>query len=163
MWLLWLWPSPPLMHVPASHIRSSPTGEVVPTPSVLEHALSGKPAEAAAQSLSPQPSVQSISPQPSVQSISPQPSAQPITHQPSAQPITHQPSVQPITHQPSVQPLSQPSQLPPLVQPPQTTPAGAEPSGAEEKKDSGLKKNMSRKLYAYPVALSVEPCSSPTT
>lgn len=154
MWLLWLWPSPPLMHVPASHIRSSPTGEVVPTPSVLEHALSGKPAEAAAQSLSPQPSVQSISPQPSVQSISPQPSAQPITHQPSAQPITHQPSVQP---------LSQPSQLPPLVQPPQTTPAGAEPSGAEEKKDSGLKKNMSRKLYAYPVALSVEPCSSPTT
>lgn len=142
------------MHVPASHIRSSPTGEVVPTPSVLEHALSGKPAEAAAQSLSPQPSVQSISPQPSVQSISPQPSAQPITHQPSAQLITHQPSVQP---------LSQPSQLPPLVQPPQTTPAGAEPSGAEEKKDSGLKKNMSRKLYAYPVALSVEPCSSPTT
>ena len=133
------------MHVPASHIRSSPTGEVVPTPSVLEHALSGKPAEAAAQSLSPQPSVQSISPQPSVQSISPQPSAQPITHQP------------------SVQPLSQPSQLPPLVQPPQTTPAGAEASGAEEKKDSGLKKNMSRKLYAYPVALSVEPCSSPTT
>lgn len=133
------------MHVPASHIRSSPTGEVVPTPSVLEHALSGKPAEAAAQFLSPQPSVQSISPQPSVQSISPQPSAQPITHQP------------------SVQPLSQPSQLPPLVQPPQTTPAGAEASGAEEKKDSGLKKNMSRKLYAYPVALSVEPCSSPTT
>ena len=133
------------MHVPASHIRSSPTGEVVPTPAVLEHALSGKPAEAAAQSLSPQPSVQSISPQPSVQSISPQPSAQPITHQP------------------SVQPLSQPSQLPPLVQPPQTTPAGAEPSGAEEKKDSGLKKNMSRKLYAYPAALSVEPCSSPTT
>ena len=154
MWLLWLWPSPPLMHVPASHIRSSPTGEVVPTPSVLEHALSGKPAEAAAQSLSPQPSVQSISPQPSVQSISPQPSAQPITHQPSAQPITHQPSVQP---------LSQPSQLPPLVQPPQTTPAGAEASGAEEKKDSGLKKNMSRNLYAYPVALSVEPFSSPTT
>ena len=154
MWLLWLWPSPPLMHVPASHIRSSPTGEVVPTPSVLEHALSGKPAEAAAQSLSPQPSVQSISPQPS---------AQPLTHQPSAQPITHQPSAQPITHQPSVQPLSQPSQLPPLVQPPQTTPAGAEPSGAEEKKDSGLKKNMSRKLYAYPVVLSVEPCSSPTT
>ena len=124
------------MHVPASHIRSSPTGEVVPTPSVLEHALSGKPAEAAAQSLSPQPSVQSISPQP---------------------------SVQPLTHQPSVQPLSQLSQLPPLVQPPQTTPAGAEASGAEEKKDSGLKKNMSRKLYAYPVALSVEPCSSPTT
>lgn len=115
------------MHVPASHIRSSPTGEVVPTPSVLEHALSGKPAEAAAQSLSPQPSVQSISPQPS------------------AQPITHQPSAQPITHQPSVQPLSQPSQLPPPVQSPQT-PAGAEPSGAEEKKDSGLKKNMSRKL-----------------
>ena len=153
MWLLWLWPSPPLMHVPASHIRSSPTGEVVPTPSVLEHALSGKPAEAAAQSLSPQPSVQSISPQPSVQSISPQPSAQPITHQPSAQPITHQPSVQP---------LSQPSQLPPPVQSPQP-PAGAEPSGAEEKKDSGLKKNMSRKLYAYTVALSVEPCSSPTT
>lgn len=153
MWLLWLWPSPPLMHVPASHIRSSPTGEVVPTPSVLEHALSGKPAEAAAQSLSPQPSVQSISPQPSVQSISPQPSAQPITHQPSAQPITHQPSVQP---------LSQPSQLPPPVQSPQP-PAGAEASGAEEKKDSGLKKNMSRKLYAYPVALSVEPCSSPTT
>ena len=124
------------MHVPASHIRSSPTGEVVPTPSVLEHALSGKPAEAAAQSLSPQPSVQSISPQP---------------------------SVQPLTHQPSVQPLSQPSQPAPLVQPPQTTPAGAEPSGAEEKKDSGLKKNMSRKLYAYPVVLSVEPCSSPTT
>ena len=133
------------MHVPASHIRSSPTGEVVPTPSVLEHALSGKPAEAAAQSLSPQPSVQSISPQPSVQ------------------PLTHQPSVQPLTHQPSVQPLSQPSQPAPLVQPPQTTPAGAEPSGAEEKKDSGLKKNMSRKLYAYPVVLSVEPCSSPTT
>ena len=107
------------MHVPASHIRSSPTGEVVPTPSVLEHALSGKPAEAAAQSLSPQPSVQSISPQP---------------------------SVQPLTHQPSVQPLSQPSQPAPPVQSPQTTPAGAEASGAEEKKDSGLKKNMSRKL-----------------
>lgn len=106
------------MHVPASHIRSSPTGEVVPTPSVLEHALSGKPAEAAAQSLSPQPSVQSISPQP---------------------------SAQPITHQPSAQPVSQPSQLPPPAQPPQP-PAGAEASGAEEKKDSGLKKNMSRKL-----------------
>ena len=98
------------MHVPASHIRSSPTGEVVPTPSVLEHALSGKPAEAAAQSLSPQPSVQSISPQP------------------------------------SVQPLSQLSQPAPPVQSPQTTPAGAEASGAEEKKDSGLKKNVSRKL-----------------
>lgn len=107
------------MHVPASHIRSSPTGEVVPTPSVLEHALSGKPAEATAQSLSPQPSVQSISPQP---------------------------SVQPLTHQPSVQPLSQPSQPAPPVQSPQTTPAGAEASGAEEKKDSGLKKNVSRKL-----------------
>ena len=116
------------MHVPASHIRSSPTGEVVPTPSVLEHALSGKPAEAAAQSLSPQPSVQSISPQPSVQSISPQP------------------SVQPLTHQPSVQPLSQPSQPAPPVQSPQTTPTGAEAIGAEEKKDSGLKKNVSRKL-----------------
>ena len=104
---------------PASHIRSSPTGEVVPTPSVLEHALSGKPAEAAAQSLSPQPSVQSISPQP---------------------------SVQPLTHQPSVQPLSQLSQPAPPGQSPQTTPAGAEASGAEEKKDSGLKKNVSRKL-----------------